>query len=170
MKTVNMKPSLKETASNILSQGFDVNVKPERLSSGLVHGIGYIGLTQNVVVECLLLGTNNGSLELGVSLPDVAKIINTEAELSMVFFPALNASFSEYLISDKFSDVVFPHVDNGVNDSNKVPAIYCKLGGIDYNKGNKTLSAKPTLFSQGHLELFKYLVVQNDNWSAVLNG
>ena len=126
METVNLNKEsrLKEVAGSILAQGFDANATPERFSSGFVHGIGFIGLPNSVVVECLLLSANNGSLELGVSLPDAARLINGESELNMVFFPALSANLSEYLLTDKFSNTLFPHNESIQDKSAHIPAIY----------------------------------------------
>lgn len=167
---VNKESRLKDVAGKILAQGFDANAKPERFSSGVVHGIGFIGLPDNVIVECLLLSANNGSLDLGLSLPDVARVISSNSELNMVFFPALSANLSEYLLTEKFAIASFPHNDSIADKSEELLAIYCKLSSIDYNKGNKSISAMPTLFSDEHFELLKYLITQNDKWSAVING
>jgi hypothetical protein len=169
MKTMNEIP-LKDVAAGILSQGFQADVIPDKVNGGHVHGIGFIGLSDNSMAEFLLLGINKGVFEMGVSMPDVARLINSGKELNMVFFPALSYALSKYLTSEKFEGCEFYRHEKGKKEGQDVPVIYCKLSAIDYNKGNKTISAIPTFYSNEHLVLFKYLSVQNDKWSEVING
>jgi len=136
--------------------------------SGELYGVAYIAVSPTTIVKALIVGSGKGKLSLGVNIEDAARMVGKAGSFNMVFLPVLSESFKSIILKQEFPKLMDSIVEINPEFELDTPLFCCTISEFSYNKGNKTLSAIPKFLSSMHLDVFRYLSVQNDKWSSAL--